>query len=102
MADNMASRTDELVIDIQQHGQMSLFDQTAENEYIDLTTIKSKMTDILNKVNVGIHANKLLAIFFTNYGVLCKSGQIKKYGERWRIITKSLLIVDQPTPIKGI
>lgn len=77
MADNMASRSDELFVDIQQQGQLSLLDQNLENEFIDEKEIRGKMESILKNFPQGITADKLLASFYTAYGVLCKSGVIK-------------------------
>ncbi|MHB1417977.1 MAG: three-Cys-motif partner protein TcmP [Bacillota bacterium] len=77
MADNMASRSDELFIDIQQKGQLSLLDQNLENEVINEQEIREKMANYLKIFPNGITADKLLASFFTEYGVSCKSGTIK-------------------------
>ncbi len=77
MADNMASRSDELFIDIQQCGQLSLFDQNIENEIISKPEIREKMTAFLMNFSNGLTVDKLLASFYTEHGVLCKSGVIK-------------------------
>lgn len=77
MADNMASRSDELFIDIQQHGQLSLFEQNLENEFVNEKEIHEKMENFLRNFTNGITVDKLLASFFTEHGVLCKSGVIK-------------------------
>ena len=89
MADNIASRKDELFIDIQDEGQTSLFDQTAENDIISPEGIQQKMHDLLKSYPQGIHANKLLAEFYTEYGVLCKSGKVKSV---WKTMEDSGLI----------
>lgn len=78
MADNMASRSDELFIDIQQNGQLNLFDYNVENEVTCESDISKKLLDILSDFPKGLGVNKLLANFYTEYGVLCKSGMIKK------------------------
>lgn len=77
MADNMASRCDELFTYIQQKGQLSFLDQNFENELIDKKDIRDKMVKFLSNFPGGITADKLLASFNTSYGVLCKSGVIK-------------------------
>jgi len=78
MADNMSSRSDELFIDVQNEGQLSLFDCNPENEMINEDEIRQKMSSFLLNFPNGMTANKLIALFFTEYGVLCKSGTIKK------------------------
>ncbi len=81
MADNMASRSDELFVEVQQSGQISLFDLNVENEIISKDEVQEKMLLFLDKFPQGIRADKLLANFFTEYGVICKSGLVKKI---WR------------------
>lgn len=78
MADNMASRSDELFVEVQQGGQMSLFDFNVENEIISDDEVREKMLLFLDKFPQGIGTDKLLANFFTEFGVICKSGLIKK------------------------
>jgi len=78
MADNMSSRSDELFIDVQNEGQLSLFDCNPENEMINEDEIRWKMTNFLLNFPNGMTANKLIALFFTEYGVLCRSGVIRK------------------------
>lgn len=77
MADNMATRSDELFIDVQQSGQMNLFDLNVENEIISEDEVQEKMLLFLDKFSQGIKADRLLASFFTEYGVICKSGFVK-------------------------
>ena len=78
MADNMSSRSDELYIDIQNQGQLTLFECNLENEMINEDDIYNKMEIYLLNFPNGMTANKLIAFFFTEYGVLCKSGVIRK------------------------
>ncbi|MDT8900238.1 three-Cys-motif partner protein TcmP [Anaeroselena agilis] len=85
MADNMSSRFDELFIDIQNQGQLILFDYTPENVIIDRNDIQAKMLIFLSNFPNGMTADKLIAAFFTEYGVLCKSGTIR---EIWRDMEK--------------
>lgn len=81
MADNMLSRFDELYIDIQSMGQPSLFQCDMQNNIIDEDDIKQKMIAFLSKFPNGMTADKLIAGFFTEYGVLCKSKAIRQI---WR------------------
>lgn len=76
MADNIAKRTDHLVIEIQNHGQMTLFDQTAENEDVSDELLSSKMAKLLETITELTHLNTVLAEFFDRYGVLCGSPRL--------------------------
>jgi len=76
MADNMANRKDELFIDIQNQGQLGLFNQTIENEDITQSDLYSKMDKFLEEQQEEIRLNVLLASFFTKHGVVCKSGEL--------------------------
>lgn len=78
MADNMAARSDELFIEVQQQGQMSLFDYNLENELVNKDDIHKKMEHFLLNFPNGQTADKLIAHFFTEYGVLCKPRVIRK------------------------
>lgn len=89
MADNMASRSGELFVEVQQSGQMSLFDLNVENEIISEDEVQEKMLLFLNKFPEGIGTDRLLASFFTEYGVICKSGFIKKI---WKIMENNGVI----------
>jgi len=95
MADNMASRSDELFIEVQQSGQLSLFNLNVENEIINEDEIQEKMQVFLENFPQGIGADKLLACFFTEYGVICKSGLIKK---TWKSMENSGIISVVRTP----
>jgi three-Cys-motif partner protein len=76
MADNIAKRTDRLVIEIQNAGQLSLFEQNAENEMINDDILISKINEMLETTNDYIRLNKFLASFYNEYGVLCKQSRI--------------------------
>ena len=90
MADNIAKRTDRLVIEIQSGGQMSLLQQTAENEMISEDILMEKMRELLENTPSFIRLNQLLADFYNQYGVLCdlshlssgRSGSILKTLEK--------------------
>lgn len=90
MADNMMNRKDKLFIDIQNQGQLSLFAETMENEIINLHDIQQKMSCFLKRFPDGITTDKLLAAFYTEYGVLCKSGDIR---DVWKAMEKENQIV---------
>ncbi|MGE5605682.1 MAG: three-Cys-motif partner protein TcmP [Bacteroidota bacterium] len=102
MADNMFSRSDELFIEIQNQNQLSLFEYDVQNEVINKDDIRQKMTSFLVNFSNGITANKLIAAFFTEYGVLCKSGDIR---DVWKDMEQSGEITVMRSPAitsKGI
>lgn len=75
MAQNMLKRTDELVVNIQQSGQITLFDwmsnvnTTASGEMITQDAVKEKLRDHLQSYNGDIRLNILIADFYTCYGL---------------------------------
>lgn len=71
MADNIAKRTDRLVIEIQSSGQLTIVPQTAENEMIDDSVLESRVRDLLSITTEFTHLNKFLADFYNKNGVLC-------------------------------
>lgn len=90
MADNIAKRTDRLVVEIQNGGQMTLLQQTAENEVVSEETLVEKMKELLENTTSFTRLNQLLANFYNQYGVLCdlsrlssgRSGSILKSLEK--------------------
>lgn len=74
MADNVFKRTDYLVVDIQRRGQISLFEQSPDNEYVDMDLLEQKMMLLLDNSNGAmIQLTNLLAEFFDKYGVICST-----------------------------
>jgi hypothetical protein len=71
MADNIAKRTDRLVIEIQSGGQLSLLPQTAENEMVSEDMLVDRVKTILDSTTDYTRLNKFLADFYNEYGVLC-------------------------------
>lgn len=76
MGDNIAKRTDELIIDIQHFGQLSFMTETAENETIDYETLTENAKSLLNKTPDFIHLNQFIADFYNEYGILCDVSQL--------------------------
>lgn len=76
MADNIYIRTEYLIIQIQNRGQIPLFLTNAENEYIPDEYLKEKVKELLNNTNGKVGLNKFLADFFNEYGVICKSSHL--------------------------
>lgn len=100
MADNIAKRTDHLVIEIQNQGQMTLFEQTAENEDVSDELLFSKMAELLETITEPTHLNAVLAEFFDRYGVLCGSPRLSsgKSGSVLKSMEKSNFIEVIRTP----
>lgn len=95
MADNMFSRSDELFVEIQNQGQLSLFEHDVQNNVVDRDGIQQKMAAFISNFSNGMTADKLIAAFFTEYGVLCKSGEIRNI---WAGMEKDGLINVTRTP----
>jgi len=78
MAQNMQKRKDELFINVQQDGQLTLFDidptvsSTVENELLSVDEIKSKLKEHLLRFPGEVGLTKLLATFVNDYGLLCE------------------------------
>jgi three-Cys-motif partner protein len=78
MADNMSSRSDELFVEIQNPLQPRLFPHNVQSEIIDEPSIRNDMKEFLSGATREMAADELIASFFTQYGVLCKSGTIRE------------------------
>ncbi len=76
MAQNMLKRTDELVLNIQREGQMSIFDfmsnvsTDSSGKQTTVYDVKEKMRFHLTTYNGEVHLNKLLAEFYGKYGLI--------------------------------
>ena len=77
MADDMAKRTDRLVIEIQGDGQMSIVPLTADNEMVCDDVLIDNVKKLLASKNQSVRLNSFLADFFNEYGVLCGTSRIK-------------------------
>jgi len=77
MAENMQRRKDELFINIQNDGQLSLFDfdstvsKTTEGEMVTKDEIKDKIRVFLKNAKGDLRIKKFLAGFCNEYGLLC-------------------------------
>ena len=100
MADNIAKRTDRLVIEIQGGGQMSLLQQTAENEDVSDEILMEKMTELLEDTTTYTRLNKFLADFYNRYGVLCDLSRLSsgQGGSILKSLEDSRYIDVQRTP----
>lgn len=76
MAQNMLKRTDELVLNIQREGQMSIFDfmpdvsTDSSGKQTTIYDVKKKMRSYLQNYKGEVHLNKLLAEFYGSYGLI--------------------------------
>lgn len=84
MAQNMQSRKEELYINIQTGGQMSIFDyasgfcQTIEGEWISRDEVKQKILEELNSRWYEEHITKFLASFVNQNGLICDFKMIQE------------------------
>ncbi|MGI6633825.1 MAG: three-Cys-motif partner protein TcmP [Christensenellales bacterium] len=82
MAKNMQKRKDDLFINVQQGGQLSILDidptvsSTVENELISADEIKIKLIQHLACFRNDIRLTKFLATFVNDYGLLCDFNMI--------------------------
>lgn len=78
MAQNMQKRKDELFINIQQEGQLSIFDlgvvgsPSIEGEVYSIAEIKSKVIAHINALHCPVTITKFLASFMNEYGLICE------------------------------
>lgn len=77
MADNICNRW-EVMKQIQTGGQLSLFQETVDNQIIDEAEIQSNVIEHFSQCCSWTSLNEALAVFFVKYGAICKSGDIAK------------------------
>lgn len=77
MVDNIYNRWQALQ-EIQNHGQLSLFEENFENEIINIQDIEDKAKEHLAKYKNFTSLYEVLADFFVEYGAICSTGDIKK------------------------
>jgi hypothetical protein len=100
MADNIAKRTDRLVIEIQSGGQLSLMPQTAENEMVSDEMLMERVKALLDRTGSYVRLNKFLADFYNEYGILCDLSRLSsgRSGSVLKTLEKSRYIDVQRTP----
>ncbi|MBD5099553.1 MAG: three-Cys-motif partner protein TcmP [Clostridiales bacterium] len=100
MADNIAKRTDRLVIEIQSGGQMSILQQTAENEEVSEEMLMEKVQELLESTTSYTRLNQFLANFYNQYGVLCDISRLSsgQGGSILKSLEESRYIEVQRTP----
>ena len=78
MAQNMQKRKDELFINIQQDGQLSIFDlggvctSSVEGELYTKNEIEDKILEHLERCDQSVRITKFLASFVNEYGLICE------------------------------
>ena len=77
MVDNICNRW-EAWREVQSAGQMSLFEEDANNQIIDESEIEEKMMSFFSRLSNYVSLHIALAYFFMQYGPICKSGVIKQ------------------------
>ena len=77
MADNICNRW-ELLKNIQNCGQMTLFPQDFNNQFIDEYKIRDYVVEHFSQYHGWTSLTEALAIFFVKYGAICKTGEIAK------------------------
>lgn len=82
MAQNIQRRTDELFVNIQQGGQISLFDNTSqftssvEDEVLTRSQVVTMVKDCLDKCPKEISITKFIAKFMNANGLICQFNMI--------------------------
>ncbi|MEL7626383.1 MAG: three-Cys-motif partner protein TcmP [Anaerolineaceae bacterium] len=76
MADNIAKRTDRLIIEIQDRGQRSIFPKTISNEIVEESLLEVKVLEQLSRTTSWTPLTTFLADFYNQYGVLCPSSKL--------------------------
>jgi len=76
MANNIDKRSEYLVRDIQNRGQVSIFPITVDSEIIDDYTLTEKVKELLGKYTDYTSLTEFFANFFNEYGVLCGTSRL--------------------------
>lgn len=77
MADNICNRLN-LLKDIQNEGQMTLFQEDYNNQIIDECIIRDCVKKHFSQYNQWMSLTEAQALFFMEYGAICKRGDINK------------------------
>ena len=77
MADNICNRW-ELLKNIQNSGQLTLFQVDYNNQIIDESKITDYVIEHFSQCDSWVSLTEAQAVFFVKYGAICKSGDIAK------------------------
>jgi len=94
MVDNIFGRW-ELMKEIQSGGQLSLFEETPDNEILSETDIKEKIIEHISQVKELSRMNPIIADFYSTYGVLCKTKTVK---DTYKQLEKEGKLIVKRTP----
>ncbi len=102
MADNIFKRNEYLVVDIQHRGQMSMFESTPDNGYVDEEQIDDNMRKLIGMIAATrpIRLNELQAEFFNKFGVICSTKHLssgKDGSSLKRLEKRKEIIVERST-----
>lgn len=75
MAENICNRW-QLLKDIQSGGQMTLFQETFNNQIMDESTIRERIIEHFLQCDRWISLTEAEALFYVKYGAICKPGKI--------------------------
>lgn len=78
MADNMMTRTDNLAIHLPSYQQDSLFDEGVDGEITDPSYVQGQVRAITDKLRTFASASEVIADFYAQEGVICKTDVIRK------------------------
>lgn len=100
MVDNICNRW-ETWESVQDCGQMRLFHENPTNQIVNEDDIELKFISHFSQFESWTHINESIALFFMEYGVICKTAYIrnllKKYENNKRILIKR----NPPTTMNG-
>ena len=100
MVDNIYNRWQAL-IEMQHYGQLSLFQESYDNEIVDTRDIEEKAITFFSKFKQPVSLHEALAEFFDEYGAICSTSDIKKIIKNWESAGTFEIIRSPKTTTKG-
>ena len=82
MVDNIYNRWQALR-DIQNSGQISMFEENFDNELLGCEDIENQMISHFSKYKEWISLHELLAKFFVENGAICSTSTVKEIVKKW-------------------
>jgi three-Cys-motif partner protein len=108
MADNIQRRKEELFLNIQSSGQMSIFDimgsnfsQTVEGDVITKDEITNKVKSFLQSIHGDIHLTEFLAKFCNEYGLISDFKTLHEILEDLERVRTIKIVRDPATNSRG-
>lgn len=77
MYENMVNQKHALLA-MQSHGQMSLFEESVENEFVDLDNVRQGLLNLINTLDEFTPLNNVLASFLVESGIICPLKTIRE------------------------